>query len=429
MDEIFHAAQTQQYCEGDFTTWDPKITTFPGLYYAGLASARAREGFGESAQSACSLTSLRAVNAVFGVLSFLAMALFFATRGFRPVSAVLHAAALTLYAPHFFYHSLYYTDPGATCLVILMLLAARREHHSLAAILGALAIFFRQNNVVWVAFALGAAALRVVEDSRPTAKRVIRHCDDKPTVEALASFGRVLQVVWSSRLAIVRKCWPFALPLGAFVAFLIRNGGSVVVGDKANHEMVPHLAMLGYFFVLVWLPYGLVGSYGVLSQETFSATRSLLMQPGSLILMTSGTTWLLSKYSYGHIFLLSDNRHLTFYIWNRLLGKSQSVRALFGPAYAVSSVVAMGRLSAAQGYVFACGFFLAIALLLVPARLLEFRYFTLPVLVYHLHAPERNPANVVASIFLNGTLSFALLYVFLYRPFQDADGQVQRFML
>eukprot|EP00968_Pinguiococcus_pyrenoidosus_P011035 scaffold878_cov271-Pinguiococcus_pyrenoidosus.AAC.38 len=171
MDEIFHAAQTQQYCEGDFTTWDPKITTFPGLYYAGLASARcvpvtraatAREGFGESAQSACSLTSLRAVNAVFGVLSFLAMALFFATRGFRPVSAVLHAAALTLYAPHFFYHSLYYTDPGATCLVILMLLAARREHHSLAAILGALAIFFRQNNVVWVAFALGAAALRVV---------------------------------------------------------------------------------------------------------------------------------------------------------------------------------------------------------------------------------------------------------------------------
>jgi hypothetical protein len=29
----------QQYCRGDFVTWDPKITTFPGIYYLGSAYA------------------------------------------------------------------------------------------------------------------------------------------------------------------------------------------------------------------------------------------------------------------------------------------------------------------------------------------------------------------------------------------------------
>jgi hypothetical protein len=30
---------TQRYCAGDFRTWDPKITTFPGLYVLGAAYA------------------------------------------------------------------------------------------------------------------------------------------------------------------------------------------------------------------------------------------------------------------------------------------------------------------------------------------------------------------------------------------------------
>jgi DIE2/ALG10 family len=31
--------QTQRYCAGEFGVWDPKITTFPGLYLAGTAWA------------------------------------------------------------------------------------------------------------------------------------------------------------------------------------------------------------------------------------------------------------------------------------------------------------------------------------------------------------------------------------------------------
>ena len=39
-DEPFHVPQTQRYCSGLFHRWDPKITTFPGLYIIGTAHAR-----------------------------------------------------------------------------------------------------------------------------------------------------------------------------------------------------------------------------------------------------------------------------------------------------------------------------------------------------------------------------------------------------
>ena len=38
MDEVFHVPQTIKYCAGQFSSWDPKITTFPGTYVAALAA-------------------------------------------------------------------------------------------------------------------------------------------------------------------------------------------------------------------------------------------------------------------------------------------------------------------------------------------------------------------------------------------------------
>jgi hypothetical protein len=39
-DEPFHVRQTQRYCSGNYRSWDPKITTFPGLYIFGTAQAQ-----------------------------------------------------------------------------------------------------------------------------------------------------------------------------------------------------------------------------------------------------------------------------------------------------------------------------------------------------------------------------------------------------
>ena len=63
MDEIFHVPQAQKYCLGKFDEWDPKITTFPGLY---LSSSLAR-GAGLSGASYCSKDLLRLDNFIFGL--------------------------------------------------------------------------------------------------------------------------------------------------------------------------------------------------------------------------------------------------------------------------------------------------------------------------------------------------------------------------
>ncbi|KAJ1394393.1 Alpha-2-glucosyltransferase Alg10 [Sesbania bispinosa] len=38
MDEIFHIPQAQQYCRGNFRSWDPMITTPPGLFMNDILS-------------------------------------------------------------------------------------------------------------------------------------------------------------------------------------------------------------------------------------------------------------------------------------------------------------------------------------------------------------------------------------------------------
>ena len=66
--------QTQQYCGGDFITWDPMITTFPGLYFAAVGLLQpASAALGEPLTASswlCSPPVLRLINPLFGLLAF-----------------------------------------------------------------------------------------------------------------------------------------------------------------------------------------------------------------------------------------------------------------------------------------------------------------------------------------------------------------------
>ena len=68
-DEIFHVPQTQRYCTGQWKEWDPKITTFPGLYLLGTVIGRLFDALmGSSMPSTlCSVAVLRSVNIVLAV--------------------------------------------------------------------------------------------------------------------------------------------------------------------------------------------------------------------------------------------------------------------------------------------------------------------------------------------------------------------------
>ena len=77
-DEPFHVPQTQHYCCGDFSHWDPKITTFPGLYVVGAAYGRALHALSQvwrplSLSVACNVTALRSLNLLLGCACFLVL--------------------------------------------------------------------------------------------------------------------------------------------------------------------------------------------------------------------------------------------------------------------------------------------------------------------------------------------------------------------
>lgn len=131
MDEIFHVPQTQQYCAGHWDVWDPKITTFPGLYVVGVVAARIT--------GSCDVLTLRALNSVFAVATLLLMRrlvllLWHRQRRARAASAksaavgtvvvpaserrdaTIVALALHLLPSHWFFSFLFYTDVGgASC--------------------------------------------------------------------------------------------------------------------------------------------------------------------------------------------------------------------------------------------------------------------------------------------------------------------------
>lgn len=159
------------------------------------------------------------------------------------------------------------------------------------------------------------------------------------------------------------------------------------------------------------------------------------------LLGCAAVTVCLVKFSFSHPFLLSDNRHYTFYLWRRFL-QYPTVRAMLGPMYYVAVCVLISRLRGMKGPLWIFGFLLASCLKLVPTPLLEPRYFTPVITLALLHSvPASTTTEVVLwsvrvnarhmmwiSVLMNAAVTAVLLIVFLFRPFAWPDGSVARFM-
>ena len=135
-DEPFHVNQTQKYCAGQLREWDPKITTFPGLYvFAALPSWIGAAVGLSGAPAWCTLSYLRGLN-LLPALATPYLLLLLIRRlhpNTSPSDALANAVLLSLAPTHFFYHFLYYTDSLATVSALALLaivMPARAERCS-----------------------------------------------------------------------------------------------------------------------------------------------------------------------------------------------------------------------------------------------------------------------------------------------------------
>ncbi|ETI44144.1 hypothetical protein, variant 3 [Phytophthora nicotianae P1569] len=349
MDEIFHIPQAQKYCEGRFDEWDPKITTFPGLYLASTLYAKA--AFTLNVGDFCSVAVLRSVNLLFALGNVVLCVLLRRHVAPQDPNALLHALRIAVFPPLFFFAFLFYTDAGATFFVLLMALLAERVDllqyppargsFMLSSLSGAVAVLFRQTNIIWVVFVAGTVVVRCVElahskfiygslkeDTSASGTSSVTH-------SSLRVFLSFISVVISNLPSILLIVWPFVVIVAGFVGFLVANGG-IVVGDKSNHEVTFHGAQVLYFIVVAASGFGLsLIAPNQLKRSIASLRRNAGSSRGVVFMIFAVvvTIGVIHLFSPVHKFMLADNRHYTFYVWRKFFLKHDMAKFLPAPLY------------------------------------------------------------------------------------------------
>ena len=369
MDEEFHIGQTWKFLTGNFSDWDPSLTTFPGIFLFSAALIK--------------ISSLPFLPWILRLLNGL---IFGAIADKACADLEISSLDVAVLPPHFFYHLLFYTDPAATALVLASLAAQRKGNLEISGIFGIFAVAVRQTNIVWV-FVIAAGALW---DNR-----------------------RNFQVLWRLRFHILTGL--------SFVAFIIWNGFSIVLGHKGHHSFSAHFAQINYLLCTTFVLAGprLWGK----TIRNFQVEKRIWKYLGCL-----GVTMGFAFFgTVVHPFILSDNRHFSFFIWRRFLS-SGIFRNFLVPALASAAVV-HGDFGGhfARGFsrdleISRLLFWFAVFAVLVPSPLLEFRYFNIPIILLLSGRP--------GNFFWNMTLSLTLVAIFCLLPFRSTQsGKMERFIL
>ncbi|XP_057971407.1 dol-P-Glc:Glc(2)Man(9)GlcNAc(2)-PP-Dol alpha-1,2-glucosyltransferase isoform X2 [Malania oleifera] len=421
MDEIFHIPQAQQYCKGNFRSWDPMITTPPGLYYLSLAHVASLfpgmlcAQVASSFSDVCSTAVLRSIN-----------------------------------------------DVASLTAVLAMYLAALKKNYQFSALLGVVSILIRQTNIIWMLFVACTEIINItmvhqrdnviVDDvairknvtmGANLRKRKLGNAVDganyfrtntstSSTANASGLLDEIQAILissWHLKYELLVSFCPFFVVLVAFAAFILLNG-SVVLGAKEAHAVSPHLAQILYFSLVSAIsmaPLHFTFSQAVNLFQLMWKNRPYCFLIGFLAL----TAGFLSVhfFSLAHPYLLADNRHYTFYLWRRIIGLHWSMKYILVPLYIYSWLSIFSILGRVQKKTGVLAYFLASAAVLVPAPLIEFRYYTIPFYFLMLHSPIYDYRSWLLAGILYIAINVFTMMMFLFRPFHwNHEPGIQRFI-
>ncbi|KAI6239124.1 Dol-P-Glc:Glc(2)Man(9)GlcNAc(2)-PP-Dol alpha-1,2-glucosyltransferase [Aphelenchoides fujianensis] len=381
MDEIFHVNQTREYCNGNFTYWNNMITTPPLIYMvAAWTGFCGRERFLNSA----------IIPLTFVGLTRLRLSRSTRSNNFR--DAILCSIAVLLLPVLFETSILFYTDLLSLTLVIYGL---GTTNPTLAALIFSFSVLSRQTNIVWAAF----------------------YCLSNLQNE----FDRQ-QPFWSTFRSVVRHR-AFALLGFGFLLFMLGNKG-VVLGDRSAHQMQFHLPQLFYFalFTLSSSAPLVLQYYRPVIRHIY---RNLVIYLFIGLLMVPAV----HTFSYEHPYLLADNRHFTFYIWRRWFLKDPVYKFVTIPFYVVAFALIYVALRHIPMFTLLGGV-LSVCLCLIPAPLVEFRYFIIPYTIVRLNFQQNNTLLVCLEILAHVVVNCFTIFLFLFKPFvwEHEPNDTQRFM-
>ncbi|XP_057711579.1 dol-P-Glc:Glc(2)Man(9)GlcNAc(2)-PP-Dol alpha-1,2-glucosyltransferase isoform X1 [Corythoichthys intestinalis] len=438
MDEIFHVPQAQKYCHGKFNQWDPMITTLPGLYLVSVGIIKPVVRLANmTGDVVCSTAMLRFINLLFNcgnlyLLYRLVCRLHPKDKTRTTARRILSALSLSTFPVLYFFNFLYYTDAGSTFFTLFTYVMTLHGCHKASALLAACAVFFRQTNIVWVAFCAGTLVANQMDDAW-------RAAHSKKTDDRSAKLQVPISLIGFKRVAfftlefftsaghlksVLSVTWPYAAVAAGFLVFIWQNGG-VVVGDRANHEACLNFPQIFYFFCFSFffsLPVSLC------HHRVRRFLQAMKRQPVLFLLATIVSVLLVWKFTAVHKYLLADNRHFTFYVWKRFFQRHEVLRFLLIPIYIFAAWHFQDSLKS-RSLFWTLAFLACVAAATVPQKLLEFRYFIIPYLMYRLHMPLPSTPRLVLEFLLYTAVNAATLYIFVTKTFRWPDSAAtQRFM-
>ncbi|KAL3536397.1 hypothetical protein ACH5RR_004858 [Cinchona calisaya] len=480
MDEIFHVPQAQQYCKANFTSWDPMITTPPGLYFVSLAHvASLFPGIyflndASAFSDACSTSILRFTNGVLAVIC--GVLIYDIITHLRPAlndrKATFFALVLALYPLHWLFTFLYYTDVASLTAVLATYLTSLKKNYWISALLGAVAVLMRQTNIIWILFIVCSGVIKLTLDEKKDNRLLERsgmseikgadstsskgatngsnlrkrrsgnHVDilsysvAPSTVHAIPhsaglceEIQNMLSKLWQLKWELFSSFGPFFLVFVAFVAFVYWNG-SIVLGAKDAHKVSPHFAQLLYFSLVTALFMAPVhfssGQFVALAQSLWKNKLCSFFQ---LVIALTVSFLSVHFFSIAHPYLLADNRHYTFYLWRKVIKTHWMMKYLLVPLYVYSWFSISNILVKTQKKMWVVAYFLASAATLIPAPLIEFRYYTIPFFFLILHSHVDDTISWLLMGLLYIAINFFTMCMFLWRPFSwNHEPGLQRFI-
>lgn len=149
---------------------------------------------------------------------------------------------------------------------------------------------------------------------------------------SIKSQGKSLLTLSSKEaLAIVASSLlPFAPVIVGAAAFVYWNG-SIVLGDHEHHKLSPHWAQPWYGIALA----SFFAWPSLLLPFTREKYRRQILEWKPLIITS---VCALAAIHYGtvtHPFILADNRHYAFYVWRKIIHRTEWAPYLLGIPYAI----------------------------------------------------------------------------------------------
>lgn len=435
IDEFFHIPQALQYCNFNFTYWNPKITTLPGLY---LVSATVLKPFTD-----CTPYTLRFTNLIASCINlylFYSIILKLKNKSSN-FKIALQALNLSILPPLYFFSHLYYTDTLSLLSVLLFIKLYLNKSNTFTLMLcGFFSILVRQTNVVWVAFCLGQTIINVFvqsyiksNNSAKIDKKIKRkhetydlyNCNyDLRDIYLAFMFHfktRLKHLINFLNVNIILEILSLILILIGFLLFVFING-SIVVGDKTAHKAAIHVPQMFYFtlfYAVFSIPYVLNNLKNVITKIYSNKLLFILTVIFCMIIVHYNTLV--------HPYLLADNRHYTFYIWNKFYGKYWFAKYIFVPLYVFLILSFSSNVKDSVNAGFSISFFICLFVSVALQRMIEIRYFFIPFIILKMRFDNSKLSIIVFDLIISLILNAITLKIFFTKEIIWTDfDDIQR---